>query len=151
MNSIRLEQLILRVFAILLFTLLPRVIFAQVVIERCDVTTGWHGAQSILVDNTDKKEGSASLKTEAKTGNSIWYSKSFSDTYTGISNTGYLSFWLYVSDASKLEGGQVEISSSGASDKNRYIWLLNKENIADGWNNIQLQISSDSKTDGGAS
>ena len=150
MNSLRLKLLALRFITVLLFIFLPRIILAQVVIQRCDVKTGWHGAQSISVDNTDKKEGSASLKIEAKTGNSIWYSKSFSDTYTGISNTGYLSFWLFVSDASKLEGGQVEISSSGASNKNEHIWSLNKENIVNGWNNIQLQISTANKTDGGA-
>ena len=132
------------------FLLLNNSLLAQVVIQRCDVITGWEGAQAFFIDSIDKKEGSGALKIEAQTGHSVWYSKLFSDTYTGISNTGYLSFWIYVSDASKLEGGQVEISSSGTTENNKYSWPLNKENIADGWNNIQLQISKANKINGGA-
>jgi hypothetical protein len=123
----------------------------QVVIQRCDVTTGWQGAQSISVDNADKKEGYGSLMTEAQAGESSWFFKPFSSTQTGITSSGYLTFWLYVSDASKLDGGQIEISSSGAPDDREYNWALSKDNIVDGWNHMQLQISSAGQTGGGAS
>ena len=53
------KHLVLSLFCILF---LNNVLLAQVVIQRCDVTTGWQGAQTISVDHTDKKEGSGSLK-----------------------------------------------------------------------------------------
>jgi hypothetical protein len=122
----------------------------QVVIQRCDVNTGWQGSQSISVDNADKKEGYASLKTEAQTGLTPWFYKTFSSTQTGITSAGYLSFWLFVDDATKLDGGQIEISSSGTSDNQEYNWDLSKANVVNGWNHMQLQISSAAESGGGA-
>ncbi|MFC2081327.1 hypothetical protein ACFLR8_03870, partial [Bacteroidota bacterium] len=132
------------------FLFLNNALLAQVVIQRCDVTTGWEGAQAFSIDSIDKKEGSGSLKIGAQAGHSLWYSKLFSETYTGISDTGYLSFWLYLSDASKLGKGQIEISSSGGPDNQAFKWLLSKRDVVDGWNNIQLQISKAKKNNGGA-
>ncbi len=126
-------------------------ILAQVVIQRCDVTTGWEGSQAFRIDNSDKMEGIGSIVIEAQTGDFTWFSKSFSQTYTGIDNSGYLSFWLYVSDASKLEGGQIEISSSGGPDLYMSHWPLDKTQVADGWNQMQLPISAATQVGGGAS
>ena len=122
----------------------------QVVIQRCDLNTGWQGGQTISVDGTDKKEGKGSLKTDAQTGETPWFSKAFSSTQTGITTEGYLTFWLYVSDASKLDGGQIEISSSGAPDVNEYNWPLSKADVVDGWNHMELQISTASESGGAA-
>lgn len=123
---------------------------AQVVIQRCDVTTGWKGNWLFSIDYTDKKEGDGSLKINAQTGTSDWFRKSFSRTHTGISSSGYLLFWLYLSDASKLEGGQIEISSSGEPDKLEYNWAFDKNNVSTGWNLMQLKISDANQTGGGA-
>jgi len=123
---------------------------AQVVIQRCDVTTGWKGSSVFSIDYTDKKEGDASLKINAQTGTSDWFKKSFTRTHTGISSSGYLLFWLYLSDATKLEGGQIEISSSGESDKLEYNWAFDKNSVTTGWNLMQLKISDASQTVGGA-
>ena len=83
--------------------------------------------------------------TQAQTGNFTWFSKAFSQTHTGIDNSGSLSFWLYVSDASKLEGGQIEITSSGKPDTDEYSWLVGSLNLSNGWNELHLQISSTAK------
>lgn len=123
---------------------------AQVVIQRCDTKTGWEGNAALSIDQSDKKEGRASLKTDAISGESTWFSKSFSQTQTGIDNTGFLCFWLYVSDASKMLGGQVEISSSGLPDVEESSWTLDNSQVSDGWNMMQLQISSANQTGGGA-
>jgi len=123
---------------------------AQVVIQRCDVSTGWTGSESLSIDGADKKEGKGSLMTEAVTGDFTWFSKSFSYTQTGIDMTGYLSFWLYVSDASKLEGGEIQISSSGGPDAELSSWSLDKTLVVDGWNHLQLQLGSASPVGGGA-
>jgi len=122
---------------------------AQVVIQRCDVSTGWEGSEALSIDFTDKKEGKASLLTQAQTGESMWFSKSFSNTYTGIDNSGYLSFWLYISDASMLEGGLIGISSSGGPDSRESTWTLDKSTVVDGWNFLQMQISEGDQSGGG--
>ena len=123
---------------------------AQVVVQRCDVTSGWQGDQSITVDGTDKMEGTGSLETNVQTGASTWFSKSFSSTQTGITSTGYLTFWLYVSDASLLDGGEVEVSSSGTYDDQEYNWNFNSSDLSDGWNQVELQISAAGQTGGSA-
>ncbi|MEX0980729.1 MAG: T9SS type A sorting domain-containing protein [Bacteroidales bacterium] len=123
---------------------------AQVVIQRCDVTTGWQGAQTISTDLADKKEGKGSLKTEAQAGESIWFSKSFSSTQTGISSDDFLTFWLFISDASKLDGGEIEISSSGGQDDQEFHWLFSNDDVTDGWNEMQLQISTANQVGGEA-
>ena len=58
------------------------------------------------------------MTTEAQTGDFTWFSKSFAQTHTGIDNSGYLSLWLYVSDATKLEGGQIDIDANQVNDNN---------------------------------
>lgn len=123
---------------------------AQVVIQRCDNQTGWIGEFDFSIDNSDKKEGFASLSIEAQTGNYPWFSRSFSQTQTGIDAEGYLSFWLYISDTDKMEGGQIEISSSGLPDSLEFNWPLNKDHIQNGWNHLNLKISEANKTGGEA-
>lgn len=148
---INLKRKKIKVFAVSLFTLLfSTYISGQVVIQRCDIKTGWQGSQSILVDNTEKKEGSGSISTVAQIGNSTWFSKAFAPTQTGITSEGYLSFWLYVSDASKLDGGQIEISSSGGADVLETSWEFDKNSVSSGWNLMQIQISLGGETGGGA-
>ena len=127
-----------------------QVLNAQVVIQRCDVTTGWQGSQALSIDANDKKEGRGSLMTEAQTGDFTWFSKLFSQTRTGIDNSGYLCFWLYVSDASKLEGGLVGISSSAGPDNGESTWTLDKSQVVDGWNQMLLPMSSAVQSGGGA-
>ena len=126
-------------------------LFAQLVIQRCDVTTGWEGGEALSIDNSDRKEGRGSLMTEALTGDNTWFSKTFSQTRTGIDNSGYLSFWIYVSDASKLDGGLIGISSSGGPDTKESTWLLDKSMVLDGWNNLLLPMDQSVQSGGGAS
>ncbi len=151
MKKIRFKCRGFRLLAIALIVFLSNInLVAQVVIQRCDVTTGWTGNTAFSIDVSDKKEGRGSLSTEAQTGDFTWFSKSFSQTHTGIDNSGYLSLWLYVSDASKLEGGQIGISSSGGIDMEASSWSLDKTLVVDGWNQLQLQLSSAAQVGGGA-
>ncbi len=140
-----------RFVAIVMMVVLPKMnLLAQVVIQRCDVTTGWEGNEALSMDFSDKMEGKGSLLTVAQTGDFTWFSKSFSQTYTGIDNSGYLSFWLFVSDASQLDGGQIEISSSGGADNEESNWPLDKSLVVDGWNHMQLPMSTAGQSGGSA-
>lgn len=135
------------VFFFLLFIITS--LKAQVVVQRCDLKTGWSGDQAITVDSGDKKEGSASIKTEAQAGTADWFKKTFSSTQTGIDESGYLMFWLYVSDASVLDGGAIEITSSGAQGNMSSSWPFDKNNMTTGWNEMQLQINAGTTANGG--
>ncbi len=118
---------------------------SQIVLQRCDITNLWQGSNTILKDAVNKKEGIASLSF---TGNGTdWFKKSFSQTDAGIDESGWFSFWLYVSDVSMLNGdGQIELTSSGGPDYNEFSWPLSGVELVNGWNLVELQLSSANKT-----
>lgn len=145
------KKTITRSFLLLVFILTAKLSLpGQVVIQRCDVATGWQGDQAISIEQADNKEGIGALMITAGSGTSTWFSKTFSSTQTGITSSGYLTFWLYVSDASTLDGGAIEISSSGGPDKQEHQWTFNSADVVNGWNFMELQISAAGQTDGGA-
>ncbi|MEX0988377.1 MAG: glycoside hydrolase family 71/99-like protein, partial [Bacteroidales bacterium] len=118
---------------------------AQVVLQRCDVSNLWEGSNNITVNTFDKKEGAASIDFS---GSGIdWFKKKFSRTNTGIDETGWFNFWLYVSDVSKFDGdGQVELTSSGVPDLDEYSWSISSLGLTNGWNYVQLALSEANKT-----
>lgn len=118
---------------------------AQLVLQRCDRTNLWSGSNSLSTDTNDKKEGIASLKF---TGSGInWFSKKFSQAYSGIDESGYLSLWLYVSNPSSFSGdGQIEITSSGGPDTDEYSWGIASLGLKSGWNELVLPVSSATKS-----
>lgn len=129
----------------LLAFMLPVRLEAQIVLQRCDVNNRWQGSNTISVDASERKEGAGSISF---TGSGInWFSKKFTQIDAGIDDTGWLTFWLYVSDATTLDGeGQVELTSSGGPDVDEYTWEVASLNLSDGWNHVQLQISAASVT-----
>ncbi len=114
---------------------------AQVVIQRCDKTNLWTGSNPITLDPSDRKEGAASLRFTGS--GPEWFNKTFSQTYTGVGESGYLSLWLYVSDPVNLgTSGGIEISSSGGPVTDGYSWDLSSMGILPGWNELVLPLSS---------
>ncbi len=114
---------------------------AQVVLQRCDRTNLWSGSNLLTVDNTDKKEGVAALQFTGR--GTDWFKKTFSQTYTGVDESGFLSLWLYVSDEGNFNGeGSIEISSSGGPDEDEYSWSMASLDIGSGWNELVLPIAS---------
>jgi hypothetical protein len=60
-----------------------------------------------------------------------------------------LQFWYYVSDVSQFDvANQLEFCSGGGPDNQEYSWDLNKCNLKNGWNLLQLPISSAGITNG---
>ena len=132
-------------FFSVIFLVLVQGIKAQVFIQRCDRTNLWTGSNTLTVDNVDKKEGIASLRFNGA--GTDWFTKTFSQVYSGVDETGYLSLWLYVSDPAYFDGeGQIEISSSGGPDTNEYAWDISTLGLTSGWNELVLPISSATKT-----
>ncbi|MCV9385256.1 T9SS type A sorting domain-containing protein [Reichenbachiella ulvae] len=128
-----------------LVLILATTVHAQRVIQRCDITSGWKSNNSLSVDVTDYKEGRASLKSTGAS--TVWFSKLFSQTHSGIDENGYLSLWLYIADLNLLDGdGQIEISSSGNPDQDEYAWNISELGLVQGWNELNLSIMSATKT-----
>ena len=117
---------------------------SQVVLQRCDRTNLWTGSNSLSVDSGDKKEGVASIKFTGSGTN--WFTKTFSQVYTGVDESGYLSLWLFVSDPEVFDGGgQIEITSAGGPDTDEYSWSISSLGLTAGWNELVLPISSATK------
>jgi len=114
---------------------------AQVVLQRCDLPNLWTGSNPLTVDPEDRKEGAAALQFTGS--GTEWFRKTFSQTCTGVDESGYLSLWLYVSDPVNLgASGEIEISSSGGPDADGYSWDLASVGIVPGWNELVLPLSS---------
>ena len=64
---------------------------------------------------------------------------------------GYLHFYVYCSDISKIgDQGQIEITSSGQCDVNEYNWSLAQCVTKTGWNEFWLDLSAAGTTGGEA-
>ena len=81
-------------------------------------------------------QGSASWK---------WKTTTFEGKFDSIDiseyKQGYLHFYLYCSDISKIgTAGQIEITSSGKCDVNEYNWYLMQYVTKTGWNEVWLDL-----------
>jgi hypothetical protein len=117
------------------------------IMDACESTNGW-GSAGPLSLNADHKEGNYSLKTSLS-GNAVpVFDKTFQPFNTGVSiEGGVFSFWLYLSDASKLPtniadwGSQIELTSSGGPDSQELTWGFHMLKLNNGWNKIELKLS----------
>ncbi len=143
-----------------LVTKIDNIIFyspASNVFDNCDVLSAdWDGATSFKVDATDYKEGEASILNDGST-NELRFRKTTATPFnTGVTKAnGYLAFWLYVSDVTKIQtapdGGQIEISSNSAgNDTQEFNWVVSDflPQWQNGWNKVVLKIS-DAHVSGG--
>jgi len=113
----------------------------RIVIDHCDVSTGWGSNNGMRVNNEDHQEWGACLETIGDETND--FSKSFDPPIRTLATeeNAYLQFWYYVSDISKFETqNQVEIGSGGKNDLDEYNWNLNNK-ISNGWNLLKLKFS----------
>ena len=91
-------------------------------------------------------QGSASWK---------WKTTTFEGKFDSIDiseyKQGYLHFYLYCSDISKIgTSGQIEITSSGKCDVNEYNWYLMQYVTKTGWNEVWLDLWGAGTTGGAA-
>lgn len=130
----------------------------SVMFDPADAMDDWEiaGPGPKNVDKTDKKEGVASLSTAIITGEDYMH---FIKRKPAIVDPGFtesegqFKFWFYVERVADLKlDGQIELTSSGQSDKNEYSWNLDAiiPTLHDGWNDVTLNFSAANKGgDGG--
>lgn len=108
-------------------------------LDACDIDNNWKSSGTLTLNGTDNKQGSNCLNFSG--GGTDEFKKVFSTPYNarGSEEGTMLQFWYYVSDVSKMQGGnQVELGSAGKNDEDEYNWSLT--GLADGWNYIRLPI-----------
>jgi hypothetical protein len=133
--------------AIAAITVNPRPI--NKIISTCDSNTGWTSSNTLTVDSTDKKVGTASLQSVGS------LNADFTRVFSTPINTGStiqdgnLQFWYFVSDVSAFTAvNQVELGSGGAADKNEFNWNIGIGTLQNGWNLVTLPFSTAGTTGG---
>ena len=110
---------------------------------NCDKTSSQFNI-SLNTNSNYVKEGSGSWR---------WKTTTLEGKFTSIDiseyRNGYLHFYLYCSDISKIgTEGQIEITSSGTCDVNEYNWYLTQYVTKTGWNDVWLDLSGAGTTGG---
>lgn len=133
--------------AIAAITVNPRPV--NKIISTCDSNTGWTSSNTLTVNSTDKKVGTASLQSVGS------LNSDFTRVFSTPINTGStiqdgnLQFWYFVSDISAFTAvNQVELGSGGAADKNEFNWNIGIASLQTGWNLITLPFSTAGITGG---
>jgi uncharacterized protein YjdB len=122
--------------AIAAITVSPRPI--NKIISNCDSNSGWTSSNTLTVNSTDKKVGTASLQSVGL------LNPDFTRVFSPPINTGStiqdgnLQFWYFISDISAFTAvNQVELGSGGAADKNEFSWNIGTPTLQNGWNTLQ--------------
>jgi hypothetical protein len=115
-------------------------------LDDCDVITNWSSTAGNIIfsNNTNIKQGLGSVFMSGNGTNE--FIKVFAQPFISdqtIAN-GALSFWYYISNASKAESVTVELGSGRSADKNELSWKL--DNLQNGWNKIVLNTTDANKT-----
>ena len=83
-----------------------------------------------------------------------WKTTTFEGSFTPVDISeykhGYLHFYVYCSDISKMGAGQIEITSSGKCDVNEYNWNVTQYITQTGWNEVWLDLFTAGITGGAA-
>ncbi|MDI3319403.1 hypothetical protein [Pinibacter soli] len=128
-----------------------------VMFDPADETTDWEisGGKG-QIDNAAKKEGTACLSSVIGAGDNDGYQHFIKRRPTAVNTNQPIDqcqfvFWLYVSDVSQLRGdGQIELSSSGQSDKNEANWDFGPvaKTLKNGWNEVMLNLITSTPSNG---
>jgi hypothetical protein len=118
---------------------------SSLILDNCDSNMGWN---ETTLDITNKQEGAACLTTTIAGADEFAKKFDIPHNPSGISESnGYLMFFFYVGDVSKLTGdNQVEIGSAGTMDIDEFSWSLPASQLKNGWNHVALKLSDAYRT-----
>ncbi len=121
----------------------------DLIIATCDsLSEPGAGGMRMVTDPDNIKEGSGAWWV--KDNNLVVLSVKYNEplNVSRYVEDGYLHLWLWVSDASVLTNGQIEITSGGDCDKNEFNWAATAYIKKDGWNELYLPLSAAGSTGG---
>ncbi len=120
-------------------------VYQKLMIHSFDQYQHLWGSANIKLDEDDPAEGTGSFMgiSEQDGGDIILCSQlprlDLSD-YLKVDSSGAIHISLYISDASRITGGQLELCSTrNPSDSAEYSWDLGKVGLKSGWNDIVLR------------
>ncbi|GAA4199939.1 hypothetical protein GCM10022289_11050 [Pedobacter jeongneungensis] len=115
-------------------------------LNNADANAGWASGNTLSLNTSDKKEGSASLQSAGS--GTLEFQRSFTAVNPNVTvANGSVDFWYYVSDVTKFTvSNQIEIGSGGAADVNEYSWDIGP--LTNGWNHITKTFASATITGG---
>lgn len=111
-------------------------------LDNCDALTNWKSSKTLVLNNTDKKEGTNCVEFTGSTTDE--FKKVFTPAFNSgatVAN-GLFKFWYYVSDITKCGTITVELGSGGVADVNELSWKITQAQLSNGWNQITLKISN---------
>ncbi|GJM63241.1 T9SS type A sorting domain-containing protein [Persicobacter diffluens] len=120
-------------------------------LDPCDELSTWltSGNSAIHINTADQREGEGCLQFDGS--GTVEFSRVWTTPVDANVNSenGYLKFWYYVNDISKINGdNQIEIGSGAKADHQEYHWRLTDLNLTNGWNKVVLPLATASITDG---
>ncbi|MBO5898519.1 MAG: hypothetical protein J6R04_05870 [Clostridia bacterium] len=123
----------------------------KLAVHGCETLDGSDQRYVPVTLNTDKtfvKEGAASWKRE---GTSLEYISVRFDAMdiSDYMQDGYLHMWVFVTDYNLVNGGQIELTSSGSCDKNEYHWNVTDYITGTGWNEVFVPLSGGTENNPG--
>lgn len=116
-----------------------------IVVEECTSLQGWStGGMRTGVDDEDWISGGASFSTEGSASiNNIYFIRqnAYSVEMPEDWENWYLEMWIYFDDPSVIKTGScIEISQT--VDSIEFAWDVSSLGLKEGWNHLQLKISS---------
>ncbi|MBQ7337528.1 MAG: hypothetical protein IJW40_11870 [Clostridia bacterium] len=121
----------------------------DLIIATCDtLSEPGAGGMRMVTDPANIKEGSGAWWV--KDNNLVVLNVKYSEpmNVSDYVENGYLHLWIWVSDASDMANGQIEITSGGDCDKNELNWSATTYIKKDGWNELYLPLATAGKTGG---
>jgi hypothetical protein len=118
-------------------------------LDGCESLDGWNSGGTLILD-PDSRRGDYSVKSTLPQSPAVLFSKVFTPFDTEVTKAnGVFSFWLYISDVSKLNWdispgtAEIEITSSGTWDANEIHWYFDKNlGLVNGWNHLELKLAN---------
>ena len=115
------------------------------VLQDCDDDLGLEYAK-LNTDPTYIKEGTGSFVAPATGTVRMAYALPVAQDITEYMD-GFLHLWIYIDDASRISGGQIELTSGGTCDVQELSWGLGQV-TKNGWNELYLPLPAGVVTGG---
>ena len=125
--------------------------YNKISVDNCDVISNngnWESNGTVTADTTNKKEGVASINVTTNSSHIFW--KNFTtpiDASSISKNTGFLAFWYYVDNTTRLgDYSTITIGNGTYKSSNNISWVVSNSYYGNGWGEIYLPLNEGTET-----
>ena len=112
------------------------------IIDHIQGIAPWSGSEYVFNTEGGYADGADWLSSSASTTQDLQFFRNFATADLSGYAEGYLHLWVYIDDISHLNGGMVEITSTGTVDDGELYWPLATYLKQSGWNELYLPFSA---------